>query len=386
MFVYKGVHNDFRDRNYKTSDVIGSFLGILVGIITLGMGAPNIAAITEGRINAKSALDTIHHEPDIKLDEATKPKFDNIEGHIMFNDVTFSYPNKDTPAIRNVNCLIEQGSVTAFVGPSGSGKSTITKLVERFYDPQEGQIVVNGQNLKDVNLRSFRQRVGYVGQEPVLFNQTIRENILYGNPQANEQQIIEALKKANAYDFVKEKDLLDANVGTSGSQLSGGQKQRIALARAFIKNPDVLILDEATSALDRKNEALVQKAIDDIQHSSSSLTTIVIAHRLSTIRNADKIVVMKNGEIAEVGNHESLLKDYPEGVYAGLIKKQQFAENEKEDEDDDEDEDAVQNRSASLSQVNLIKQKSSYKDPDFKNELEAKTKMADDDYQKWVDR
>lgn len=380
IMVYHDVYNEYRGRDYSAGDVIGTFFGILIGIFTLGMALPNIAAITEGRINAKAALDIMDHVPDIKLDEPGKPQISMIETDIILKDISFTYTEKEVPAVKKINCTIEKGQMTAFVGASGSGKSTITKLVERFYDPQEGEIIVNGQNLKDFNLRSYRQRVGYVGQEPVLFNQTIRENILYGNPNATEEEIIDALKKANAYDFVTEKNLLDANVGSSGSQLSGGQKQRIALARAFIKNPDVLILDEATSALDRKNEALVQKAIDDIQKSNTSIITIVIAHRLSTIKNANKIVVMQKGEIVEVGDHKSLLSEYPDGVYSHLVKRQQFVEDDKDIESDSDEK-------PKSKKAEVTKKHSTHgKDAEYASKIDEKTKIADEEYETWKTR
>ncbi len=165
--------------------------------------------------------------------------------------------------MKNFDCTFELGKTTAIVGPSGSGKSTTIQLTERFYDPNEGRVLIDGKDLKSINLRNYRQQIGYVGQEPVLFNTTIKQNILMGKPDATDAEIEEALKKTNAWNFVNQnKDGINANVGAGGGQLSGGQKQRIALARAFIKKPRVLIFDEATSALDKKNEAEVQAAID----------------------------------------------------------------------------------------------------------------------------
>lgn len=195
-------------------------------------------------------------------------------------------------------------------------------MVERFYDPSGGQVLIDGDDLKQLNLNEFRRQVGYVGQEPVLFNETIRENLRYANPTASDEEMVEALKKANAWGFVEKNPLgLSANVGASGSQLSGGQKQRIAIARAFIKKPKILIFDEATSALDKTNEKEVQKAIDKISEElGGKVTTIVIAHRLSTIQNSDKIIVLKKGRISEVGDHKSLLTEYPNGVYAKLVR------------------------------------------------------------------
>jgi ATP-binding cassette, subfamily B (MDR/TAP), member 1 len=233
-----------------------------------------------------------------------------------------------------VTCTIEKGKTTAFVGPSGSGKSTIVKLIERFYDPDEGAVMIGNQDLRKLNLRDYRHKIGYVGQEPVLFNESIKSNMLNAKPDATEEEMIEALKQANAYKFVERLKLgLETNAGASGGQLSGGEKQRIAVARAFLKKPDVLILDEATSALDRRNEAEVQAAIDAI-NKKTSITTIVIAHRLSTIKKADKIIVLEKGEVKEVGDHISLLRDYPDGVYSGLVQTQEMGDEEDSKEPD----------------------------------------------------
>jgi len=211
------------------------------------------------------------------------------------------------------------------VGPSGSGKSTIVQLIERFYDPTEGEVLIDGVQHSRINLRDFRRQVGYVSQEPTLFNTTIRKNLLLGRPDASEAELKEALEKTNAWEIVEKIGGLDANVGSGGGQLSGGQKQRIALARAFIKKPKLLIFDEATSALDKKNEADVQKSIDEMARELKSVTQVVIAHRLSTIRNADHIIVMKDGKVAEQGSHGDLIMN-PDGIYTQLVKTQESAE------------------------------------------------------------
>ena len=198
--------------------------------------------------------------------------------------------------LNNFTCTFEKGKTTAIVGPSGSGKSTIVQLLMRFYDPIQGTVLIDGERLDSLKLRSFRKQIGYVSQEPILFNCSIKENILLGCPEATDQEIIEALKMANAWDFVdKYPQKLETNVGAGGGQLSGGQKQRIALARAIIKKPKILIFDEATSALDKKNEAEVQKAINEMKKKIGNITTITIAHRLSTIKEADRILVLKKG-------------------------------------------------------------------------------------------
>ena len=201
--------------------------------------------------------------------------------------------------------------------------------MERFYDPDEGTVFIDGQDLKSVSLRDFRSKVGYVGQEPVLFNQTIRENLRYGNPEATEEEMMEALKKSNASKIIDRlPDGIDTIVGAQGGQLSGGEKQRIALARAFVKDPKILILDEATSALDRQNEQQVQEAIDGLKNGHLNITTVVIAHRLSTIKDSDKIVVLKDGKVVEEGDHKSLLKDYPNGIYSEMVITQEQIEKD----------------------------------------------------------
>lgn len=206
----------------------------------------------------------------------------------------------------------------ALVGSSGSGKSTAIQLVERFYDPDSGTVMLDGVDLRQLNVRWLRQQIGLVGQEPVLFSGTIADNIAYGKPGSTMADVEQAAKMANAYSFIQEfPSKFDTDVGEKGGQLSGGQKQRIAIARAMIKNPAVLLLDEATSALDTESERIVQAALDDLLVTSKR-TTIVIAHRLSTIRNADKIAVVDKGKIVEEGTHDELMDRGPEGRYYKL--------------------------------------------------------------------
>ena len=323
QFVKNKVYNPNRHHDYTSGDVISTFFGVLIGIFSLAGSAPNVKVVSEGRIAAYTALQVIHRQPTIVLDDPFSKPIDSIKDDIMFENVTFGYSGRDEKALSNVSCKIQKGKTTAFVGPSGSGKSTIVKLLERFYDPEDGKVLINGIDLKKLNLREYRHRIGYVGQEPVLFNESIKENMLNSNPSATDDQIYEALKKANAYKFIQKLALgINTNAGSSGGQLSGGEKQRIALARAFLRHPDLLILDEATSALDRRNEVEVQKAIENI-HKETQITTVVIAHRLSTIRDADVIYVIDKGEIKEVGNHDSLLENYPDGIYAELVNNQE---------------------------------------------------------------
>ena len=235
--------------------------------------------------------------------------------------MSFKYPSRDDlTVLDDFSCVFEAGKTTALVGPSGCGKSTIVQLIERFYDVAEGEVLVDGHNIKSLNLKSLRQQIGYVGQEPVLFNTTIKENMLMAKPDATDAEIESALRSANAWDFVSKK--MDkgtlTNVGGTSGSLSGGQKQRIAIARAFLKKPKILLLDEATSALDKVNEKAVQEAIDNFRKELGNVTIIVIAHRLSTIQDADKIVVLKMGRLIEQGTHQSIMSTYPEGTYASF--------------------------------------------------------------------
>ncbi|CAI2366845.1 unnamed protein product [Moneuplotes crassus] len=343
QFVKAGIYNHNRGRNYTSGDIISIFFGILIGIFSLGASAPNMKTVTEGRIAAYNALQVIHRRPNILIDDLSAIKVPRIHSDIVFQNVSFKYTTREEKALDNITCTIEKGKTTAFVGPSGSGKSTIVKLLERFYDPDSGMVTVNGQDLKQLNLRQFRHKVGYVGQEPVLFNESIKDNMLNAKPDATDEEIIHALEQANAMSFIsKLSEGIKTNAGASGGQLSGGEKQRIALARAFLKQPDLLILDEATSALDRKNETEVQKAIENINR-EKRITTVVIAHRLSTIKKADRIIVIDKGQIKEIGNHESLLEQYPEGVYAKLVNTQQHVGfNAQINEYQDTEEDSIE--------------------------------------------
>ena len=223
--------------------------------------------------------------------------------------------------LKDVNFKVNKGETLALVGQSGSGKSTIANLLMRFYDVNEGAIKIDGINVKDMTKKSLRSLMGLVTQDSILFNDTVRNNIALGNPEASMEDIIKAAKVANAHEFIMELPKgYDTNIGDSGNRLSGGQKQRLNIARAILKNPPVLILDEATSALDTESEKLVQDALDNLM---VNRTSVVIAHRLSTIKNADKIVVMHKGEIVEMGTHAELMQR--EGVYHNLIMLQSFA-------------------------------------------------------------
>ena len=253
-------------------------------------------------------------------------EFDENIREINFKNINFTYENATEPAIKDFNLDVKPGEVIALVGKSGSGKTTLVNLIPRFYEVQEGSLEINGVDTKDYSLKDYRRHIGIVPQETFLFSGTISSNIAYGTDNANPDQIVEAAKMANAYEFIMEfENGFNTEVGERGGLLSGGQKQRIAIARALIQNPQIMILDEATSALDTESERLVQDALDKLM---VGRTTFVIAHRLSTIIKADKIVVMDKAEIKEVGNHKELLAHG--GIYKNLYETQ-FGKLEKED-------------------------------------------------------
>ncbi|MGD1901605.1 MAG: ATP-binding cassette domain-containing protein [Geitlerinemataceae cyanobacterium] len=264
------------------------------------------------------------------LDTSDKPfmrqgdrEYTGIKRRIRFERVNFGYPGATEPALNDISLDIERGETVALVGTSGAGKSTLADLVPRFYDPTDGRITVDGVDLRDFSMRSVRRAMGVVSQDTFLFNSSVRYNLMYGSENKTEADLIDAAKRANAYEFiVNMSEGFDTEIGERGVMLSGGQRQRLAIARALLRDPDVLILDEATSALDTVSERLVQQAIEELCHDR---TTLVIAHRLSTIRNANKIVVMEKGCIVEVGSHNQLIAKG--GAYAKLYDAQFSQEN-----------------------------------------------------------
>ncbi|OHT12887.1 ABC transporter family protein [Tritrichomonas foetus] len=243
---------------------------------------------------------------------------ENFKGHIEFKNVSFKYPTRDVYVLRNVSFEIKPGQMGALVGHSGSGKSTSVQLLERYYDAEEGLVLLDGEDIRTLDPRWLHHVIGLVQQEPALFQMSIKENIKYGAPDATDEEVLAAAEIASAKKFVDKLDHgFDQQVGDRGSALSGGQRQRIAIARAVIKNPVILITDEATSALDAASEKKVQKALDKVMEGR---TAVVVAHRLSTIRNANVIYVFDSGEIKEIGNHDSLVK--LGGFYYNLVKRQ----------------------------------------------------------------
>uniref|UniRef100_A0AC35GMP4 Uncharacterized protein n=1 Tax=Panagrolaimus sp. PS1159 TaxID=55785 RepID=A0AC35GMP4_9BILA len=301
------------------------FFSVLMGSIALGQAGQQFAVIGTAQGAASAIFEIIDREPEIDSYSPDGIRLENTKGQIVFNNVRFSYPTrKDIKILKGISFDALPGQTVALVGSSGCGKSTIVQLLLRYYNPDSGNITIDGKILSDINIESLRNMIGVVSQEPILFNCSIEENILYGNENISHGELVAACRMANAESFIS---LLPNGyktiVGERGTQLSGGQKQRIAIARALVRNPKILLLDEATSALDAESESVVQQALDKARQGR---TTIVIAHRLSTIKNADKIIAMKSGQVYETGTHESLMK--LRGLYYELINAQVFADVE----------------------------------------------------------
>uniref|UniRef100_A0A803W6X5 Bile salt export pump n=1 Tax=Ficedula albicollis TaxID=59894 RepID=A0A803W6X5_FICAL len=304
---------------YSPGTLLQVFFGVLVGALNLGQASPCLEAFATGRGAATNIFETIDKEPTIDCMSEDGYKLDKVRGEIEFHNVTFNYPSRpDVKILDNLNMVINAGETTAFVGASGAGKSTTIQLIQRFYDPTDGMITLDGHDIRSLNIQWLRSQIGIVEQEPVLFATTIAENIRYGRDEATMEDIIKAAKQANAYNFIMAlPQQFDTHVGEGGSQMSGGQKQRIAIARALVRNPKILLLDMATSALDNESEAIVQEALHKAR---LGRTAISIAHRLSAIKAADVIVGFEHGRAVERGTHEELLQR--KGVYFMLVTLQ----------------------------------------------------------------
>ncbi|KZT18619.1 P-loop containing nucleoside triphosphate hydrolase protein [Neolentinus lepideus HHB14362 ss-1] len=318
--------------------VVNVIFAILIGSFSLALLAPEMQAITHGRGAAAKLYATIDRVPAIDSANPSGRKPDNVTGHITFEHVKFSYPSRpDVPIVKDLTIEFPAGKTCALVGASGSGKSTVVSMIERFYDPLDGVVRLDGTDLKELNLKWLRGQIGLVSQEPTLFATTIKGNVAHGlintpYEHASEEEkmklITEACIKANAHGFItKMPDGYDTMVGERGFLMSGGQKQRIAIARAIVSDPKILLLDEATSALDTQSEGIVQDALDK---AAQGRTTITIAHRLSTIKNAGRIFVMGEGLVLEQGTHEELLRD-ENGPYSRLVAAQKLREAKEEE-------------------------------------------------------
>ncbi|KAG5451955.1 Multidrug resistance protein 1 [Clonorchis sinensis] len=314
--------------------VVLVFINVIMGSIYLGNALPCFQFFVNARSAAQVVFGTIERDPPIDKD---KPGLElpNFVGNITFTDISFSYPKRpDIQILKKFNLNLESGKTVALVGPSGSGKSTIIQLLLRFYDPTSGVIKVEGTDIRQLDLKAFRAQLGCVQQEPILFEGTVSENIRLGKMDATQEEIEEAAKSANAHDFIlKLPNGYETKLAERGGGMSGGQKQRIAIARALISKPKLLLLDEATSALDTRSEKIVQEALE---RASTGRTCVVVAHRLSTIRNADLILVLKNGVIWESGSHEELVAK--NGLYATMLSNQKRSDKVAEVEGDSEDE------------------------------------------------
>ena len=303
----------FLSRNHiTTSDLVAYILFVNVFLNPIDRLVNFTEAFQRGMSGFDRFLEIIQTKPEITDSEGATALTD-VEGEIQFHNVSFSYNDK-TEVLKNIDLTIQKGQTVALVGPSGGGKTTFCSLIPRFYEVNEGSITIDGKDIRSVTLESLRRNIGMVQQDVYMFSGTVGENILYGKPDASPEDIIHAAKLANAHDFIIElENGYDTFVGERGVKLSGGQKQRISIARAFLKNPPVLILDEATSALDNESERLVQKSLKVL---AQGRTTLIIAHRLSTIKNADKIIVLTANGIEEQGTHQELLAKG--GGYASL--------------------------------------------------------------------
>ncbi|XP_072639928.1 ATP-binding cassette sub-family B member 5 isoform X4 [Canis lupus baileyi] len=304
---------------YTIGTVLAVFFSVIHSSYCIGTAAPNFETFTIARGAAFNIFQVIDKKPAIDNFSTTGYKPECIEGTVEFKNVSFNYPSRPSVKIlKDLNLKIKSGETVALVGPSGSGKSTIVQLLQRLYDPDNGFIMVDENDIRTLNVQHYREHIGVVSQEPVLFGTTIHNNIKYGRDGVTNEEIKKAAKEANAYDFIMAfPNKFNTLVGEKGAQMSGGQKQRIAIARALVRKPKILILDEATSALDTESESVVQAALEK---ASKGRTTIVIAHRLSTIRSADLIVTIKDGMVVEKGTHAELMAK--QGLYYSLAMTQ----------------------------------------------------------------
>ncbi|CAM9220541.1 unnamed protein product [Bubo scandiacus] len=329
LAFWYGTKLTAEEESYDIGRVLIVFFSVFVGTFSLGQAAPNLESVANARGAAYEVYRIIKKKRliDSSSNEGYKP--DKLIGEIEFRNIHFSYPSRpDVKILKGLNLKVQTGKTIALVGASGCGKSTTVQLLQRFYDPVQGEITLDGWDIRTLNVKWLRENIGIVSQEPVLFATTIAENIRYGREDISDAEIEQAAKEANAFDFISRlPDKFNTVVGERGAQLSGGQKQRIAIARALARNPKILLLDEATSALDTQSESIVQAALDKAR---TGRTTIVIAHRLSTIRTADTIAGFEKGIVVEQGTHSELMLQ--KGVYYSLVMQQDCSNNVQDDE------------------------------------------------------
>jgi len=297
---------------------VGEFFSFVAAVLMIYTPLRRLSKVNNKFQKVRTALHRIREIFMYEDEQGGNLDKDHFEGNIVYKDVTFCYPGTKEPALKNVSFEVKPGERLAIVGFSGAGKSTLVDLMLGFWTQYEGEVLVDGVNVKEYTLKCLRSNIGIVSQDIVLFDDTVKNNILFGRPVASEEEIIEAAKAAYAHDFIMEMpEGYETRIGEKGIKLSGGQKQRIALARTILKNPKILILDEATSSLDADSEAKVQQALEALM---PGRTTIIIAHRFSTIQKADRILVLEHGRVVEYGNHNELIA--LEGVYYRLYKTQ----------------------------------------------------------------
>ena len=323
VIIYYGGVLVLVDKTLNASE----FLGFLFAIFQMMPPIKELGSVNNRIQEASAAADRVFEiidiEPLIK-NKTNAVELNAFNDEIVFKNISFKYEDSDVVVLDNLNFSVKRGEIVALVGPSGSGKSTLADLIPRFYDPTDGEIIIDGNNIKDVTIESLRAKMGIVTQETFLFNTSIAENIAYGLTDYPMEKIIEAAKTANAHNFISEMPQgYKTMIGERGVKLSGGQRQRLTIARALLKNPEIMIFDEATSALDNESEILVQEAIERLM---LNRTTIVIAHRLSTIRNATNILVLDKGRIIQHGTHDKLIAD-EKGLYKKLYEMQ-FRDND----------------------------------------------------------
>jgi len=312
-------------RGVSVGEVFAVFFAVFIAGMGMGQLGTTLPDVTSALVACSNLYKIIDRAPKVREPDGGKEGIEmKVEGSIKFENVSFAYPTRpDVQVLQNVTLEINTGETVAFVGPSGCGKSTMISLIERFYDPTDGRILIDGVPIWNLKMSSWRAQLGYVGQEPVLFDGTISENILLGTAkdEFSFEHVKKAAEQANAHMFIKGfPEGYGTMVGEGGGQMSGGQKQRVSIARALIRDPQILLLDEATSALDTESEKIVQEALDGIL-AQGNRTCIVIAHRLSTIMNADKIVVFKDGEIVQMGKYDELAQD-SDGVFHTMLMAQ----------------------------------------------------------------